>query len=323
MAKLIFETAFNLDPGTGRIHSYWPQRYPLRLLIAKKHEIGTPFFAAGYQNDPSGLEGNCLNVDWLHYYLPEELRVIRLDHPKSGFIRIGIDIIQGGEGDNPDFLALCATLILNSKAYLLDFLLTRSTVKEQSNHIKTFCSKHNPDLVILEDLSAKGYAYTDLTEGPNPLRYPIVVRVPRSISKRDRFLAMGARFENGQILVPGVLNSSGIVVNHPTWESLILQWRSFPSGHDDLLDAVYWSIDDAFGSGNAVGVSISPQQREDEINEMKKKREMKEVKDGNKPDGERNAASGWDKPDDDDWRSRRIGIPRDRSSLSGLRQRNY
>jgi hypothetical protein len=56
---------------------------------------------------------------------------------------------------------------------------------------------------------------------------------------------MAPRFEVGQIRIPGIVQN-GELVAHPDWFDFVQAWTSFPAGHDDILDAAYWSIDGAF-----------------------------------------------------------------------------
>ena len=77
MAKLLFERALHLDHTTGEIYSYWPERWPLDALARELSGMGTAFFAAGYQNDPTALEGNALKVSMLNFYTPQDLIAAR------------------------------------------------------------------------------------------------------------------------------------------------------------------------------------------------------------------------------------------------------
>ena len=59
MVEVIFERAIKRNKE-DEVVSYWPERWPLPLLMGELQESGSAFFAASYMNDTSALEGNSL-----------------------------------------------------------------------------------------------------------------------------------------------------------------------------------------------------------------------------------------------------------------------
>ncbi len=256
MGKLVYETALHKGES-GALESYWPDYISVDQLLATKTRQGSVYFNASYQNDPSGLEGNILKGAWLHPYLPEEILAYRDEHgPGATFV--GVDPTFGGEGTNPDFMAMGSIELLGNRAFLTDFFVRRVGVKGQAVLIDNWLELQNPHLTALEEIATKGYVYTDLTEDVHEnkgTRFSIEVVKPGRVAKAQRFLQMAARFESAQIRIPGILTPEGDVVVDPRWDPFCEQWRSFPSGHDDILDAVYWASFIAF-RGTVAGGSM-------------------------------------------------------------------
>lgn len=271
MARLVYERALNVDPDTGRIVSYWPERWGLSDLYKEMVTSGGPIFGAAYMNDPSGLEGNVLKVPWLHFYLPDELeRDRKANDIAHGTIHCGIDPTQGGQSGDPDFIGMMAGERIRNRLYLTNYHLTREPVEKQATSIDDWLTLNEPSFTVIEETSSKGFVYTALTtqiHGGSGTIWPITVEKPQDRSasqggKMTRFLSMGARFQNGTILVPGMLDPTGHIVIDPRWEPFQLQWGGFPSGHDDLLDATYWCQYSAFKVEPAASVSKPPAGKE-------------------------------------------------------------
>lgn len=232
--------------------------------------LGSMFFSASYMNDPSALGGNKLQTNWLQFYLPGELEAAReAAGVERGIIYLGFDITQGGQGADPDYIGLFAVEIVNNRGFALGYHTARCKVEDQAQRAEDFADQYRPTLIVLEETASRGFAYVSLTTQINKGRgskYPVVVRKPQGArdkgGKEMRLIAMGARFETGQVRLPGIINNAGEVVVDPRWDAFVQQWRSFPAGHDDLLDACYWSIYEAFSEVVAAGTTRPPQQIE-------------------------------------------------------------
>jgi len=266
VAKLVFERAIHVN-NDGSFSSYWEEYWSIKKLAERWLE-GPAFFAASYQNDPSALEGTLLKADWVHYYLVEDLKAARakagLDPDTGhGVIHTGNDTAAGGLGRNPDYCSGVAIEVIDNRAFILpDMLNARLEVEKQAPEIELWWDRINPTFAIVEETSARGFVKTDLETGINDglgSKHTFTVETPQSKSaggdKSTRFLAMSPRFMNTQVLVPGIMLSTGEIVCDPRCEMWFSEWKSYPSGHDDLLDATYWAIWSAFKDSPAVGVS--------------------------------------------------------------------
>lgn len=263
MAKLVFETALKIDPDTGEVYSYW-DHWPLAALAKEARSMGTAMFAAAYQNDPSGLEGNVLKTAWLHYYLPEDLQSLRDENGGyRGPRHVGVDPTFGGEGDNPDDMAMVVIEMIGNKGFLVDYYYGKQPLTNQAQHIENALNMYQPSFTIVEDMATKGYVYTALTSQVNNgmgTRHAITIETPQSHSgggKRMRFLSMAPRFEQAQLRVPGIRDGNQLVV-HPDWQAFQDQWGSFPTGHDDILDATFWAQYSSFRIAPAGAASKTP-----------------------------------------------------------------
>lgn len=264
MAKLLFETAFHVDEEDNLV-SYWPERWPVPRLTDFLRE-GTAFFAASYMNDPTALEGNSLKTAWLHPYSRAELEAARAElRVDRGIVWCGLDPSIGGkEASNLDFFGMFSIEILGSRGYCKDFHFDRLQLDEQGQAVETWLDMQEPDMVILEEGSSKGYVFNELMTQVNDGRgtkWPVQVRHAQGSRDRGgkhiRLQKMAARFQNRQLLVPGEFSGRELIIS-PSWAPFVNQWRAFPTGHDDILDAAYWAQYEAFELPLAAGRSKPP-----------------------------------------------------------------
>ena len=254
MATLIYERALKINRD-GNLVSYWEDHWPLQVVKETLLRNGSAFFAASYMNDPSALEGNSLKVAWLRYFLTEELEAARRIHNiERGTRHIGFDPTMGGESADPDFFGLFCIEMIDNKGYAIDYYEDRQPVDKQAQVAEDWADQWQPDRILLEDTAERGHAYVQFTtqiNGGKGSKWPVEVRKPQSvrteIGKKQRIQAMAARAQSGQIRFPGIVHpDTGQVVHDPRWDSFVNQWRTFPAGHDDLLDAWYWAAYDLF-----------------------------------------------------------------------------
>ncbi|MCK9468870.1 MAG: hypothetical protein M0Q49_05585, partial [Porticoccaceae bacterium] len=260
---LIFEQALH-QTEDGALYSYWPERWPVENLLDLLMD-GTVFFGASYQNDPSGLAGKALKREWLHGYdVDTEIELARKEYNVNRGIRhVGLDPTQGGESNDTDFMAGAVAERLGNRLYPLDYFLEHKKVEDQAPYMDEWMELWEPNHVILEENSSRGFVYVALTtqiNDGNGTRFHITVENPQNRNasmgaKLIRFLNMAARFQTGQIRLPARRNSEGELVILPEWQKFIDQWVKFPSGHDDALDAMYWCQYSAFKNSPARSVS--------------------------------------------------------------------
>lgn len=279
--QLIFEYALHQDPESGELISYWPEHWTVERLLDEAVTLTIPFFSASYQNDPSALEGNMLQREWLAYYLPEELEAYRrgagIPEGQRGPIHAGVDLAAGGSKGDTDFCAVVIGERIGNIGFLIGLYMKRLKIELQAEAVEAFLDLYSPNFLTVEDTSERGYAWRDFTlqindgRGTKYKNFEIETPQGRNASgaKETRFMSMAPRFVRTQIRIPGMVGasstaSSGTIADiggmspHPNWSDFVDQWCSFPAGHDDALDAVYWMQHSMFTVDPAVSVTKLP-----------------------------------------------------------------
>lgn len=262
MPKLIFERAIHVN-DQGELYSYWPEQWPIEKLAKKWRALTSGPFAAGYQNDPNALSGNALERDWLQIYTEAELAAHRERLGVTrGTLHAGADPTRGGSGRDPDFFACITGERLENRCYLQDFFNERLGIDVQAQYLEDWLDVRGGIASgCIEDSSEKGYVWNDLKQvnGGAGTQYAWEVEKAQGKNavgaKELRFLAMAPRFKNGQVLIPGFIDASGVRRIHPKWDIFVQEWCAFPSGHDDLLDAAHWLLVAVFGKPAPIGAT--------------------------------------------------------------------
>jgi phage terminase large subunit-like protein len=298
MAVLIYERAIHVhtsrhsqycekgcDLEDGDLQSYWPEHWPVEKLARKWRAVTSGPFGAGYQNDPNALSGNALERDWVHFYDQEMLDAHRrlLGVPR-GSLHAGADPTRGGSGRDPDFFACIHAERLENRAYFLDFFNRRLRIDEQAQFLEDWITvRGGIQTGVIEDTSEKGYVWNDLQQvNKDPVtgraqgtRFNWVVEKAQGRNavgaKELRYLAMAPRFKNAQIMIPGIRDGLEWRVD-PRWDIFMQEWCAFPSGHDDLLDAAFWTSFACFGKEAPASAILSEKSASDRLREKVKGR---------------------------------------------------
>jgi hypothetical protein len=202
-------------------------------------------------------------MSWVHYYLPSDLEFARREaHIKHGTVHTGIDPTAGGVGVDPDYCSMVAVERIGNKAFLRGFHMKKMPIEEQAQTFEAWMDLYQPSFCVVEDTTSKGYVYNALANQINDgkgTKYNFTIEKPQGRNavgnKLVRFLSMAPRFENQQALVPAEQGVDGTIRIHRDWEPWADQWRSFPSGHDDALDATYWALFSTFKIPAAVSAT--------------------------------------------------------------------
>jgi predicted phage terminase large subunit-like protein len=193
----------------------WPEYWTLERLEERRKQIGSIFFNCQYQNDPTGMQGDLLQSEWLHNWTEEPSSML----PKYA----GVDPALG-EGD----LQGIATLSYDRTkhvGYLEDVYAERTGFPAFLQKIQQLHATHHYSKIYIESNAfQKALTFIEELRG-----LPIVASVT-SHDKEQRFISMSSHFESGRVLVNPMLN-----VNSEFWT----EWVQFPRGQsDDALDAV-------------------------------------------------------------------------------------
>lgn len=212
-----------LTEKNGELVSYWPEYWPVKRLLEEKAQMGSPLFSCAYQNDISGLlEGNIFKGPFQHFdHLPEGKRYT---------IRMGVDLAFS-ERERADYSARAITAQDEDGNY---YVLSVYRDKRESHHVEFIVdgwqAYPNTNLVVIESVQAQSTIIQRLME-----EYP---RMPVEGRRADRdkttrARAVAAKYEAHKVFHHSSLRGS-------SFETELL---SFPKGHDDMVDALGYSMD--------------------------------------------------------------------------------
>lgn len=225
-----------IEGEDGELASYWPEHWPVVTLLQKKIELGTSLFSCAYQNDISGLmAGNIFRKDHFSYF-------DALDPDKRYTIRMGVDLASS-EKERADYTARVTTAEDDAGNF---YILSVARDKRETHHAEFvydgFMAYPDMDLVICENQQFQSTLIQEVMED-----YP---RIPIEGKKSDvdkvtRARAVAAKYEAGRIHHRRTLKDSD-------FERELL---SFPKGHDDMVDALGFSMD--LGGGGFIFGSMA------------------------------------------------------------------
>jgi predicted phage terminase large subunit-like protein len=208
----------------GVMHSLWPELWPVDKLLEEKADMGSAMFACSYLNDISGLmEGNVFSGRNFQYF-------DTLDPEKRYTIRMGVDLASS-ERERADFTARCITAEDEEGNF---YVLSVYRDKRETHHaefvVDGWSAYPEMDLVIIENQQFQSTLIQQLmADYP---RIPVLGK-KSDVDKTQRARAAAARYEAHKIFHHKSLKGSD-------FETELL---SFPKGHDDMVDALGFSLD--------------------------------------------------------------------------------
>jgi len=209
----------------GAEHSYWPDYWPLEKLEDERRAMGSALFSCSYQNDISGLmTGNVFLKRNYQYFssLPEG---------RSYTIRMGVDLASS-ERERADFTARVITAEDNDNGDF--YVLSVYRDKRETHHAEFindgWMSYPTMALVICESQAFQSTLIQEVMRD-----YP---RIPIEGRKSDadkvtRARAVAAKYEAHKVFHHSSLEDSDFE----------REQLSFPKGHDDMIDALGFSMD--------------------------------------------------------------------------------
>jgi predicted phage terminase large subunit-like protein len=222
--KNIIIPAIQVD-ADGNEFSYWPNYWPLDKLYDERIAMGSALFSCSYQNDISGLmTGNVFLKRNYQYFstLPEN---------RSYTIRMGIDLASS-EKERADFTARCITAEDNDTGDF--YVLSVYRDKRETHHAEFindgYMAYPSMGLVICESQAFQSTLIQEVMRD-----YP---RIPIEGRKSDtdkvtRARAVAAKYEAHKVFHHSSLEGSDFE----------REQLSFPKGHDDMIDALGFSMD--------------------------------------------------------------------------------
>ena len=229
-----------LVPGKrGKLDSLWPELWPVKRLEQLKGDMGMARFACAMLNDITGLmEGDVFQSRHFQY-----LDDIPRDRPLT--IRMGVDLATSTR-ERADWTACVVTAEDDDgNFYVLDW----DRIKITSGHDRWVYDRWlamsekwgRISLVAVEAVQHQTTVVTDLFE-----RFSMVPvhKQPADRDKRTRATAVANRYEAGKVYHLRALHESQFEI----------ELTSFDRGHDDLVDALGYSMQLTDRSGLVFGV---------------------------------------------------------------------
>jgi len=222
--RSLIRGAISIDEE-GERHALWPDVWPLNKLDNEKQDMGGPMFACSYLNDISGLmAGNIFKR------LPEDYYFKALDPDKRYTIRMGVDLASS-EKERADYTARVTTAEDEDGNF---YVLSVVRDKRETHHAEFVMDGWlaHPDmaLIIIENQQFQSTLIQQLARD-----YP---RLPVEGKKSDvdkvtRARAVAAKYEAHKVF-------HHISLRNSEFET---EQMSFPKGHDDMIDALGFSMD--------------------------------------------------------------------------------
>jgi len=217
------------DP-LGRLEgeALWPERYDLDWLQDQRKWLGTHWFEAMYQQNPTPVGGNLIKLNWFRRYTTQPQR------DKVEQIVLSIDTAQKDKEVN-DYTVIGVWFIFENHYYLVDVLRDRYDHPKLLLIIKHLCEHWRPNTVLIED---KGSGISIIQHLEQETTIPVISIDPKG-DKIMRLQNESASIEAGNVYLP----EEGSQPWLPDFEQEIM---SFPNSVrkdqvDMLSQFLFWS----------------------------------------------------------------------------------
>ena len=229
----------------GKSEVLWPEVWDIKTLLLNRQQAGSILFDREKQNDPSGMKGQFLNVDWLQYYDWKNLPVQDLTFYIGGDLAISED-----EKADWTVFILVGYDRRNRRIFLIDFVSGHWDFPKQNKELikayeKWAAEGMRASKVVLEDNAYQAALAQNIAA---TTWIPAIGRKTLK-DKVSKMMSITTHFENGSVLL-----RKGDLHGMPEFRK---EWAQFPYGeHDDRLDAVALVILElALGGINVLGVA--------------------------------------------------------------------
>lgn len=223
------------DESKGEpLTSYWEEHWPVKKLLEKRIELGTPMFMCAYQNDISGImSGDVFQKRYFQYYdeLPSDKIVSTV---------MGIDLASS-EKERADYTARVTTSRDEDGNYYVRAYHRDKREYGHAEFIRDGYSAYQPGLVVCE---TNQFQSTLVQEVLREYPYIPIEGKPSDRDKTTRARAVAAKYEGHKVFHHRSLQDS----------ELEHELLGFPKGHDDLVDALGFSMD--LGGGGIIFGSL-------------------------------------------------------------------
>jgi predicted phage terminase large subunit-like protein len=208
----------------GERKALWPQVWSLNQLDIEKENMGSAMFACSYLNDISGLmEGNVFRKEHMRYFddLPEGRRYT---------VRMGVDLASS-EKERADYTARVTTAEdEEGNFYVLSVVRSKMETGHAAFIRDGWEAYPNLSMVICEN---QQFQSTLIQEVMRTYSYIPIEGKKTDVDKTSRARAVAAKYEAHKVFHRRSMAGTD-------FETELL---SFPKGHDDMVDALGFSMD--------------------------------------------------------------------------------
>lgn len=240
----------------GDYEVLWQDMWDIKTLLYDRFQTGSILFDREKQNDPAGMKGQFLNMDWLNYWdnLPPEEEL-------TFYVGVDLAISEREQADETAF-ALIGFHGRSNKVYIIEIVHGRWDFPTQQKKLVQNFQRWSdngmrPSLILVED---NVYQAAFVQQISSDTWLP-VKGVRTTKDKSTKMMAIAPHFENGKVLLRRATEGLGI-------DTFIQQWVQFPFGeHDDCLDAVEKAVTQVIETGQS-GIEIIKFTGEEEGNNI-------------------------------------------------------
>ncbi|MHB2025140.1 MAG: phage terminase large subunit [Elusimicrobiota bacterium] len=224
--KVIEERAEWQDEQGGR-RILFPERFPAAELDRIKGNMGSVAYRTQMLNDTAGQQDAPFKLEWIesgrYDKAPEGLRTFA-----------GIDLAISERKGASRFAYCVIGLDKSGTAYVLDAFRGQIQIVDQIAHAKRVHVVHHPSLIVAESTGYQAVFGQLLRVDPEARLLPLRM-LTVSDPKEARISGLAPLVESGAIRLPRP--------DFATWVSqLEEELINFPTGHDDMLDALVLAL---------------------------------------------------------------------------------
>lgn len=222
----LIRSALVRDPDTGEERSYWEAHWPVWKLKELRTEMGSAMFSCAYQNDITGLmSGDIFKAENLR----QSFRT--LPDGRRFTIKMGVDLASS-ERERADYTARVVTACDTASGDF--YVLSAYRDRRESGHaefiLDGYMAYPNVGLVIVENQQFQSTLIQEVMED-----YP---QIPIEGKRADTDKVTRAR------AVAAKTEAHKVYFHESLYEGpLMPELLSFPKGHDDMIDALGYSMD--------------------------------------------------------------------------------
>lgn len=230
----------------GDYEVLWEEVWDIKKLLIDRQQTGSILFDREKQNDPSGMKGQFLDIDWLHYYEWSDV-------PPFGELTfyVGADLaISEKEQADETVFVLCGYHRKTRRIYVIDFKWGRWDFPKQVKKLtEAYTEWAQMGMRASKVLIENNVYQAALAQQIAVTTWIPAVGIMTVKDKVTKMLSIAPHFENKSVLIrKGELNGM------PEFRQ---QWTQFPfAAHDDRTDALaIVVIELALGGTSTLGVA--------------------------------------------------------------------